>query len=92
VHAGPRELADPEALEQRLHVACVTRPEANVVPDIEVREERVLLEEVPDPTMLRRDVDPACRVEQDEVVKRDDTLGGPKQTRHDAQYSRLPCT
>ena len=54
-----------------------------------MREERVLLEEVADPPMLRRDVDPAMRVQQNEIVECDGALGGPKQARNDAQHGRL---
>ena len=39
--------------------------EPDVAPsDVEMREERVLLEEVADPPMLGRDVDPALRVQE----------------------------
>ena len=40
--------------------------------------------------MLRRDVDPALRVEQNAIVERDGALGGPKQSGDDAQHRRLP--
>ena len=59
--AGARELLDAEPLEQRLRVCAVARPEADVAEDVEVREERVLLEEVADASPLGRDVDPRSR-------------------------------
>ena len=57
-----------------------------------MREERVLLEEVADPSMFGWDVDPAVRVQQDDIVERDDAFGWPKEARNDAQHGRLPRT
>ena len=52
-------------------------------------EERVLLEEVADPPVLRSDVDPPLGVEQDGVVERHETAHGAKQAGDDAQHRRL---
>ncbi len=76
VHPSAGELGDPEALEQRSDVPCAPRAETDVAPNVEMREERVLLEEVADASVFRRDVDPAVRVEKDELVERDDAFGG----------------
>ena len=57
--------------------------------DVEVREERVLLEEVADAPLLGRDVDPSRRVQQHRTVERDEALGGMQQARNDPQDRRL---
>ena len=55
--AGARELGDAEALEQRPDLPVAAGAEADVVPDVEVREQGVLLEQVADPTPLRWHID-----------------------------------
>ena len=61
--AGPcaGEVRDPEALEQL--VDPLPAAEGDVAADVEVREERVLLEDEPDRAALRRQVDPRRGVE-----------------------------
>ena len=84
------QLRDPEALEQRLHIGVAPCAEAHVVPHVEVREERVLLEEVADTPSLGRHVDATRRVEEHRVVQRDDAFVGAQQAGDDPQYRRLP--
>ena len=68
-----------------------TRPEANVVPDVEMREERVLLEEIADTAMLRREIGPTGRVQEHRLVERDDTVIRSQQPRDDPEQRRLPA-
>ncbi len=83
------EVADPEPLEERRHLRVVPSAEANVSSDIEVREQRVLLEEVADPAALRRNVDAPLRVEQDGVVERDETMLRPQEAGDHPEHGRL---
>ena len=69
---------------------AVARAEADVAQHVEMREERVLLEQVADAPALRRDVDAAARVEQDGLAERDDAALRPQQPGDDAQHRRLP--
>ena len=62
-HTRARELCDPEPLEQLVERRAVRRAEADVRGHVEVREERVLLEEVADAPPLGRTVDARARVE-----------------------------
>ena len=55
-----------------------------------MREERVLLEEVADTAMLRRDIDPTGRVQEHRLVERDDTVIRSQQPRDDPEQRRLP--
>jgi hypothetical protein len=66
-----------EALEQRSDILGTPRAKLDVAPDVEMREERVLLEEVADPSMFWWNVDSAIRVQQNELVERDDAFGWP---------------
>src|SRR5262245_53096173 len=66
-----REVTDAEAVEELVDIGPTPRSEADVPRDVEMREQRVLLEEVADPSALRRDVDPALGVEEHGAVERD---------------------
>ena len=59
--ASPCEVGDSEAFEQRIDVRAISCTEAHVVNDVEVREQRVLLEEVADPSSFGCDVDALAR-------------------------------
>ena len=82
-------MADPEAVEQLVHLHGVSGAEAHVAEHVEVGKERVLLEEVADPTVLRSDVDPPLGVEQHGAVERHETAHGVKQAGDHAKHSRL---
>ena len=58
LHARAREVADAEPLEEVVHPRAVAGAEAHVAEHVEVREERVLLEQVADAPPLGRDVAP----------------------------------
>ena len=62
-HPGAGERRDPEPLEQLRDRCASRRAETDVLRDVEVREERVLLEEVAHASLLRRAVDPGGRVQ-----------------------------
>ena len=74
--ARPRvaEVADPEPLEHRVRERAVERAEADVLRDVEVWEERVLLEEVADAPPLGRQVEAGGRVEPGVAVDGDRAL------------------
>ena len=74
--------------------ACVpvTCAEAHVADHVEVREQRVLLEEVADAPALRRDVDSSGRVEERDAVECHDAVLRAHQPGDDAQHGRLPRT
>ena len=85
---GTGEMRDPEALEQL--VDPLSAAEGDVAADVEVREERVLLEDEPDRAALGRQVDPRLRVEPRRCSERDAAALGPNQSRDRAQHARLP--
>ena len=58
-----REAVDAKALEQLGNGSPIARAEGDVSAHVEVRKERVLLEDEPDPAPLGRHVDAACTVE-----------------------------
>ena len=70
------QVRDLEPLEEIVDGHAAARAEAHVREDVEMREERVLLEEVADTAPLRRDVDSSVRVEPDAVGERDDAARG----------------
>jgi hypothetical protein len=88
----PGERTDAEPLEQQLDVLVPPRAEADVVPNVEMREECVLLEEVADATSLRRDVGALRRVQEHLVVECDVALVRTQEPRDDAKHRRLPRT
>ena len=88
--ASAGERLDPEPLEQRLGVRTIARPEADVPEDVEMREQRVLLEEVADSAPLGRDVDPHRGVEQHRVADAHAAALRSQESRHHAQNGRLP--
>ena len=55
-----------------------------------MREERVLLEEVPGGSSFRREVDTRLGIEPQRAVAGDAPSGGTKQARDDAEHRRLP--
>ena len=57
---------------------------------VEMREQRVLLEEVAHPASLRRHVDSLPRVEPGALAERDDAAPRPQQPGDDPQHRRLP--
>ena len=83
-------MSDLKALEQLVDGDATAGAEADVREDVEMREERVLLEQVADAAPLRRHVDAAFGVEPDAVGERDDAVARPQQARDDAQHRRLP--
>ena len=89
-HPRSREVTDPEPLEQLVDPR-LARAEPTLADDVEVREERVLLEEVADAALLRRDVDSAdrCRAARSPPSARRPRLGrrSPATTR---RTRRLP--
>ena len=56
-----------------------------------MREQRVLLEQVPDPPALGGEVDPPRRVEPRLVVDLDEAAVRPQEARDDPQRRALPC-
>jgi hypothetical protein len=89
VHANTREVSDAEAFEEVVHSRAVARAEAHVAEDIEVREERVLLEEVADPSLLGWDVMSSLGVEQHGLTDGDGARLRPKQTGDNTERRRL---
>ena len=81
-------MRDPEPVEQLRDAPAPA--EADVPLDREMREEGVLLEDEPDPAVLRRPVDPALGVEQGLAADGDPAAAWPGQAGDDAQYRRLP--
>ena len=84
---GPREVRDPEALEQVTDP--VTSAETDVRLDAEVREQGVLLEDEPDPPLAPGAVDATLRVEEGLVAEHDPPPRGPDETRDRTQRGRL---
>ncbi len=66
---GAGEVRDPEALEQLVHSRAAA--EGDVAADVEMREERVLLEDEPDGPPLGRQIDAGVAVEPGGRSKRD---------------------
>ena len=87
VRAGVREVRDPEALE--VFVDPLTARVRDVLPDGQVGEEGVLLEDEPDPPVLRRTRHPALDVEPDLLPERHAPRGRTDEARDRAQYRRL---
>ena len=85
---GAGEVRDPEALEQL--VDALAAAEGDVATDVEVREERVLLEDEPDRAPLGRQIDAGVAVEPELVAERDPPDVGPQQPGDRAQHARLP--
>ena len=56
-----------------------------------MREERVVLEDEADRTLLRTAIDPALGIEPDLVSARDDAARRPRETGNRAQDGRLAC-
>ena len=83
-----REVRDPEALEQL--VDALPAAEGDVAAHVEVRKERVLLEDEPDRAALRRQVDAGVRVEPRLGAQRDPPPLRPQQPGDRAQHARLP--
>ena len=88
--ARPRtgEVRDPEAFEQL--VDALPPAEGDVAADIEVRKERVLLEDEPDRTALRRQIDTRGGVEPGVRAERDSATVRPEQPGDRVQHARLP--
>src|SRR3954469_24409583 len=80
-----RERVEPEPPEELGHVA--PRAKGDVLPDGEMREEGVLLEDVADAPLLRRQRDPP--VEPHVVSERDPSGRGPNEAGDRAQDRRL---
>ena len=68
--------ADPEPLEQVVDPRPTARAEPHVCEDVEMRKERVLLEQVADAAPFRGNVDAGLGVEPPLVVERDDPARG----------------
>ena len=85
---GGGEVRDPEALEQLVHPRAAA--EGDVAADVEVREERVLLEDEPDGPPLGRQVDAGVAVEPGGRSERDLPPLRPQQPCDRAQHARLP--
>ena len=80
--AGAGEMRDPKALQQV--VDSLSASEGNVATHVEVREERVLLEDEPNRAALRRKVDPGRGVKPNLRTEGDAAMLGPKQPRNRA--------
>ena len=87
VRAGAGEVVDAEALEQLPHARPAA--EADVALDGQVREERVVLEDVPDCARLRGPVHRARRVEPRLARQRDPPRLRPHEPGHGAEDGRL---
>ena len=83
----PRQVRDPEPLEQLVH--AVAAAEADVRLDGEVREERVLLEDQPDPPLFRGQIHATLGVEQHLVPEHDPPPARPDEAGDRAQRGRL---
>jgi hypothetical protein len=83
------QLADAEALQELIRLRPVPRAEAHVPEHVEVREERVLLEQVADAAMLGRDVAAPLGVEQYYLVDADRSRLRPQQAGNDAERRGL---
>jgi hypothetical protein len=81
-------MCDPEAIEQLADAGA--RTVGDVLPHGHVREERVVLEDEADATVLGREVDPGGRVEEHLAVERDAPALGARKARDRAQNRRLP--
>ena len=81
-------MRDPEAFEEL--VDPLAAAERDVAPDIQVREERVLLEDEADGPSLRRQVDSGLRVEPPIAAERDAPSLRRQQPCDRAQHARLP--
>ena len=86
--ASAGEVRDPKALEQL--VDALPAAEGDVAANVEVRKERVLLEDETDRATLRGQVDPGRSVEPGLCSERDAPALWPKQPRDRAQHARLP--
>ena len=84
------EVADAEAVEHLVGEPVVEGAEADVLGDVEVREERVLLEEVADASLLGWEVVAAARVEPGDAVDGERSLAGPQEAGDDPQHRCLP--
>ena len=85
-------MADPEALQEVADARAVAGAKTHVALNVEVGEQRVLLEEVADPPLLRRDVPPAVGVEEHGVVDGHKSRLWTQQAGDDAESRRLTCT
>ncbi len=83
-----REVRDPETLEQL--VDALPSAEGDVPAHVEVRKERVLLEDEPDRAALRRQVDAGVRIEPRLRAERDPPPLRPQQAGDRAQDAGLP--
>ena len=84
------EMTDAESVEQLLDPRRAVGPETHVAEHVQMREQRVLLEQVADPPSLRGQVDAALGVEQDRIAEADAPRLWSQQPGHDAQDRRLP--
>ena len=83
-----RKVRDPEPLEVLVDAAAAAV--GDVLAHVHVREERVLLEDEPDPPLVRLAEEPAAGVEPDVAVERDPARRRPDEPRDRAQHRRLP--
>ena len=92
--ARPRttEVGDPEPVEHRIGERPVERAEADVLRHVEVREERVLLEEVTDAPTLGRQIDTRAWCPAMDAVDLKSTLPRRHEPGDHAQHGGLPGT
>ena len=84
-----RELGDLKPLEQQIDRFAPRRAEADVCGHVEMREERVLLEEIADTAAFGGPVEPLPCVEPRLAVDGDEPAVGPEKSRNDPQRGRL---
>ena len=84
------EVVDAETLEQDIDACSIACSEAHVADDVEVREQRVLLEEVAHTPAFGRDVDAAVGVQKHRLVERHEAALRSDESRDDAKHGCLP--